>query len=373
MKNTWENVIWKPNQDYAADTTKQKFKSSMITANPGSDKQNDRALINNSGNVTGDGNGSLHLNTYNFNMNYHACGSPVQFYYYPQFPPQPPLWSPSAYGKKRAVLMGISYIKRAPKLEGSVNNAQRMKYFLTHNLGFPCDSICMLTDDPEKQNRVPTKNNMRKAMRWLVEGCQPGDSLVFYFCGHGSRVKDKVKRLDMDEVDGYDEAICPVDYEDKGKILDDEINATIVRPLPCGAKLHAIVDACFSGTVLDLPFMCKMNRKGNYEWEDHRHPKACYKGTKGGLAICISACGDNGNAADKSALTYSFLQAMQDEPKLTYGHLLNAMRFINHWAKAGTFDLNGQVLAMDTWLQYAHEPQLSSSEMFDIYSESIAI
>ena len=94
-----------------------------------------------------------------------------------------------------------------------------------------------------------------------MEGCQPGDSLVFYFSGHGSREVDR----NMDEVDGYDEAICPVDYEHEGKILDDEINATIVRPLPRGAKLHALVDTCFSGTVLDLPFMCRMNRLVSYE------------------------------------------------------------------------------------------------------------
>jgi hypothetical protein len=93
-------------------------------------------------------------------------------------------------------------------------------------------------------------------MRWLVEGSKPGDSLVFYFCGHGSRVKDR----NMDEVDGYDEAICPVDYEHEGMILDDEISATIVRPLPHGAKLHDVIDTCFSGTVLDLPFMCRINR-----------------------------------------------------------------------------------------------------------------
>ena len=89
-----------------------------------------------------------------------------------------------------------------------------------------------------------------------MEDCQPGDSLVFYFSGHGSRVKDK----DHDEVDGFDETLCPVDYESAGKILDDEINAIIVRPLPRAATLHAIVDACHSGTVLDLPFVCRMNR-----------------------------------------------------------------------------------------------------------------
>jgi hypothetical protein len=40
------------------------------------------------------------------------------------------------------------------------------------------------------------------------------------------------------------------------KILNDEINATIIGPLPFGAKLHAIIDACHSGNVLDLSFVC---------------------------------------------------------------------------------------------------------------------
>lgn len=107
--------------------------------------------------------------------------------------------------------------------------------------------------DPKK---TPTKENIRSALRWLVQGCESGDSLVFYFSGHGSKQRD----YDNDEADGFDETICPVDFETEGSIIDDEINQTIVRPLPKGAKLHAIIDACFSGTVLDLPFVCRMNR-----------------------------------------------------------------------------------------------------------------
>ncbi|KAK9190875.1 hypothetical protein WN943_019485 [Citrus x changshan-huyou] len=35
-----------------------------------------------------------------------------------------------------------------------------------------------------------------------------------------------------DEVDGYDETLCPIDFETQGMIVDDEINAILVRPLP---------------------------------------------------------------------------------------------------------------------------------------------
>lgn len=93
-------------------------------------------------------------------------------------------------------------------------------------------------------------------MYWLVQGCQPGDSLLFHYSGHGSRQRN----YNGDEVDGYDETLCPLDFETQGMIVDDEINATIVKPLIRGVKLHAIIDACHSGTVLDLPFLCRMNR-----------------------------------------------------------------------------------------------------------------
>lgn len=54
------------------------------------------------------------------------------------------------------------------------------------------------------------------------------------------------------------------------------------------------------------------------------------------------------------ALTYSFIQAMQDEPKLTYGCLLHAMRSAIREAKEGTFGLNNQEFHMDTRQQYAN-------------------
>ena len=94
------------------------------------------------------------------------------------------------------------------------------------------------------------------ALYWLVQGCQPGDSLVFHYSGHGSQQRNYTG----DEVDGYDETLCPLDFKTQGMIVDDEINATIVRPLPRGVRLHAFIDACHSGTVLDLPFFCRMNR-----------------------------------------------------------------------------------------------------------------
>ncbi|MED6108736.1 hypothetical protein PIB30_026822 [Stylosanthes scabra] len=288
-------------------------------------------------------------------------------------PPPPP---PSPYGNKRALLIGITYYNSKNRIKGSLNDVNSIKYFLIHNLDFPIHSICMLTDDIEQRDpmRIPTKRNILKSMRWLLEGSQAGDSLVFYFSGHGAREVDR----SGDEIDGYDEAICPLDYEKEGNIIDDQINATIVRPLPHGAKLHAIVDASFSGTILDLPFICTTNRKGNYVWTNKKRRRGGYRGTNGGVAVCLSACGDDGKAAEafsgmesSGVFTYSFIKAMQEDPPLTYATLLTSMRSTIREASKGQFGLIARHNGIDTPLQYAHEPQLSSSDKFPIYSKPV--
>ncbi|KAL5787701.1 hypothetical protein ACOSP7_004650 [Xanthoceras sorbifolium] len=301
---------------------------------------------------------------------------------YAEPPLRPALPPPPVHGRKRALLCGVNYHQKSYRLKGSVNDVKCMKYLLVERLGFPIDCILTLTDEESNPLRIPTKKNIRLAMRWLVQGCQSGDSLVFHFSGHGSRQRD----YNNDEVDGYDETLCPLDYETEGSIIDDEINGTIVRPLTHGVKLHAIVDACHSGTILDLPFVCRMNREGYYRWEDQRLPTACYKGTSGGLALSITACDDHETSSDTTAfieqlstgaMTFSFIKAMEDEPVgLTYGRLLNAMRHSIRQAKAG-IRLDGPIANLVNKTVFksdsSQEPQLSSSEKFDIYSNQVVM
>lgn len=90
-----------------------------------------------------------------------------------------------------------------------------------------------------------------------MEDCQSGDSLVFFYSGHGLRQPD----FDNDEIDGFDETICPVDFEKEGMIVDNYINDTIVQPLKAGVTLHAIVDSCHSGSVLDLVHVYNRHRQ----------------------------------------------------------------------------------------------------------------
>ncbi|KAL5992445.1 hypothetical protein ACLOJK_013363 [Asimina triloba] len=299
-----------------------------------------------------------------------AMNSPPQQYWY-QLPPRQ-LPYPQVYGKKRALLCGINYRSRSYELKGSVNDVQCMKYLLCDKFGFSEDCILVLTEEERDPYHIPTKKNMRMAMQWLVMNSQPGDSLVFHYSGHGSRQIN----FSGEEADGYDETLCPLDYETEGMILDDEINATIVRPLQRAVKLHAIIDACHSGTVLDLPFLCRMSRTGFYQWE--KHGTELNKGTNGGFAVAFSGCDDNQTSADTTALsgntmtgamTYCFIQAVNSEIGITYGRILNSMRSTIRDAATG-IRVTGPIASFIRQVFGAglkQEPQLSATEQFDVY------
>lgn len=291
---------------------------------------------------------------------------------------------PGINGRKKAVICGISYKGTKNELKGCINDAKCMKYLLIHKFKFPESSILMLTEEETDPYRIPTKHNIRMAMYWLVQGCQAGDSLVFHFSGHGSQQRNYTG----DEIDGFDETLCPVDFVTQGMIVDDEINATMVKPLPHGVKLHAIIDACHSGTMLDLPFLCRMDRNGRYTWEDHSPQSGIFKGTNGGEVISFSGCDDDQSSADTSALskvtstgamTFSFIQAIERGHATTYGDMLTSMR--NTIRKNESDAGGGAVTSLLGMLLTGgslgggirQEPQLTASEPFDVYTKRFSL
>ncbi|KAJ1801830.1 Ca(2+)-dependent cysteine protease, partial [Coemansia sp. RSA 2598] len=155
-------------------------------------------------------------------------------------------------GRKRALLIGINYFGTKHLLKGCINDVHNMKKFITEHFGFREQDMVILTDDQrDNPRRMPTHDNIIKAMKWLVSDARMNDSFFFHDSGHGNVVASRTG----DEIDGNDETICPIDFESRGQIIDDDMNAIMVRPLPRGARLTAIFDCCHSATALDLPFM----------------------------------------------------------------------------------------------------------------------
>ncbi|KAA8494504.1 Metacaspase-1 [Porphyridium purpureum] len=311
--------------------------------------------------------------------------------YYQQQSQAPPVQHPGygpaapkapATGRRKAVLIGINYTGTRNQLKGCVNDVRFIKHLLQTRFGFKDEDFFILTDEDPKISGVrraaPTRYNIIDALRWLIGGVTAGDSLFFHFSGHGSQVRD----TNGDEEDGYDETILPVDFQRAGQIVDDELHAILVKPLPAGARLTALIDACHSGTGLDLPYVMDVdqydpsavaasgygrgaqqrgggnergligamigaglmasasygapppNKRKKYQKKVPLAP-AC-----AGDAVLFSGCDDHQTSADTSglsggtstgAMTYCFVEAIEhgsvsDWHQYTYGSLLSTMR-----------------------------------------------
>lgn len=248
--------------------------------------------------------------------------------------------------------------------------------------------MVILTDEPSHNPRtMPTRQNITNAMAWLVANAAPGDALFFHYSGHGGQER----AVEMDEEDGYNETILPVDYGTAGQIADDEMHARLVRPLPMGCRLTALFDSCHSGTALDLPYVyatsgkiketnISMNvGKGllgaamDYARGDiggmvkglfdtvksttvNKHAAQYTRDTRssGADVIMMSGCKDSQTSADAveagkatGAMSWAFITVLSQWPQMSYRQLLNATR---------------DALAA----KYSQKPQMSASHPIDM-------
>jgi len=148
---------------------------------------------------------------------------------------------------KKALLIGINYKGTDAELRGCINDINNIRNILINNCDYSANNIRMLS---EEHDIKPTRQNIENNINWLVSNCMQGDTLIFYYSGHGSNVPDR----NGDETDGRDEVLVPLDYERNGVITDDWLYQNMICKISTGVKLWGFTDCCHSGTMVDLRY-----------------------------------------------------------------------------------------------------------------------
>ena len=140
-------------------------------------------------------------------------------------------------------------------LRGAVGDALRFKQALAELYGVAvdtsargaCDSssaaTTTLTDD------CATRARVLEALEQRIATLRPGDTLLFYFAGHGSRYRDDEAR---DQDSGYNGTILPTDARSPdgapGDIFDVELKQLKDRATAAGLFFVSVFDSCNSAT-----------------------------------------------------------------------------------------------------------------------------
>ncbi len=164
--------------------------------------------------------------------------------------------SPAA-AEVHAVLVGVSdYLVLDADLKGPSNDARLMAETLAARGVDPAAMTVLASDTAGLPAGVatgaPTRAGILAALADIAAKAQPGDTVVFYFSGHGAQAPD----MSGDEGGGHDEIFLPADAAGwkgaigavENAILDDELNAWAQALLDRDVQLIGLIDACHSAT-----------------------------------------------------------------------------------------------------------------------------
>lgn len=230
----------------------------------------------------------------------------------------------------RAIIIAISYSKTSNPLSGTYNDGTLVKTMLLSR-GMKEDYILFITDvDVEATSPYyPTKDNITRAMRWLYSASPKtsfedlttqsflkiaDNQFVFlYYSGHGTQVTD----ANRDELDGLDEALCPVNTSGNfdSFLIDDDIISILNASVSPTTVVSILFDCCHSGTLIDPPYTLSngfVRKNGKYA------ATRC-------VTICISGCQDRQSSYEGKVtstqkhgyLTWAWANMLQTTSRLT--------------------------------------------------------
>uniref|UniRef100_A0A6C0IY39 Peptidase C14 caspase domain-containing protein n=1 Tax=viral metagenome TaxID=1070528 RepID=A0A6C0IY39_9ZZZZ len=214
---------------------------------------------------------------------------------------------------KYALLIGINYRGQDEiELTGCINDINNVKSFLINNCNYTDSNIIMMSDD----HISPTKYNILNQLGQLVDKALNEDvkEIFLAYSGHGSFVTDTDVNT---ESDSRDEVLVPIDwYGNADKLIKDDDIYNELAKLPSLCNLFALIDCCNSGTILDLPNICKIDDSNLVSFESNPEIKSSSLNCN---IIKIAGCKDNQTSAEtfigfqtQGVLTNTFLKSIKN-------------------------------------------------------------
>lgn len=232
-------------------------------------------------------------------------------------------------------------------LKGAVGDTFRIKETLKTLYDVKVDSLTAATLTESKcRGELPTSitlvNKCAKrdaillALTKMVDSTPAGDTLVFYFAGHGSQYADDE---DFNQASGYNGTILPTDAREpgsiaKGDILDIELKAIKDRAVAKGIRFVSIFDSCNSGTATRDG---SAGESRNVPPLDVRPPERPapppLTGPGGGYWVHLAAAQDGEQAQEVGAVgeragvfTSALIDTMRYKKHATFGDMIRMVR-----------------------------------------------
>ncbi len=224
-------------------------------------------------------------------------------------------WSVAA--KTLALLVGVGSHDdpKIPDLACVGPDISMMRRTLIDSLGVKPEDVLILT------NRQATASAVTEAFqRHLVDGASASDSVLFYFTGHGSQVRDD----NGDEEDGLDEVLVTYGtrWEDPTSYISDDSLKIWLDRLRC-RKAVVVLDCCHSGTgtrtmqrvpikTYDIGF--SVEAKGHFPFLPRQNGFQRVNASPGTQRALVAACAANETALGPSSgslLTREFCQQIR--------------------------------------------------------------
>lgn len=224
-----------------------------------------------------------------------------------------------------SLLIGINYEGSRKPLSNCIRDIDHVfSVLLSPQFGIKHENVIYMSDRQKGTSFYPTRTNILRQIANFTNLVNQTKVGYIHYSGHGTSVAD----TSGDELDGYDEALLPVDYETNGVLLDDDMYTQLVRALDSDVQLLITTDCCHSGTILDLPY--KWTADGRYTIE---HNLSRTELNSLPQVVMLSGCKDDQTSADggsltvnnedSGALTAAFLQVLKKyNYEITYRQLL---------------------------------------------------